>query len=92
MPGRRLSPHSRPLAIFGFCDTKLPAIELVVIELFDSVCNRCLVRERHESETPRATAHPVGWQKHLGNVPHLLKQGCEFVLGSIITEVSDKDF
>jgi len=92
MPGRRLSPHSRPLTIFGFCDTKLPAIELIVIELFDSVCNRCLVRERYESEPPRATGDPVGWQKHLGNVPHLRKQGCEFVLGCIVTEVSNKDF
>ena len=91
MPGRRRSPHSRPRAIFGFCDTKLPAIELVIIELLDSVYGSCFVRERYESETPRATGDPVCWQKHLGNVPHLLEEGCKFVLRSIITKVSDKD-
>ena len=92
MPGWRRSSHSRPRAIFGLCDTKLPTIELVIIELFYCVYGSCLVRESYESETPRATGDPIGWQKHLGNVPHLLKQGCEFVLGGIITEVSDKDF
>ena len=92
MSGRWLYPHSRPRAIFSFCDTKLPAIELVIIELFDSIYGSWLIRERYESKPSRATGNPVGWQKHLSNVPHLRKQGCEFILGCIVTEVFDKDF
>ncbi len=87
-----MSTHGRPRAILGFGDTNIPAVELLTIEFLDSFCNRWLVRERDEGETSRATGDPVNRQKHLGNVSHLRKEAGKFALGSIKTEVSDKDF
>jgi len=87
-----VSTHGRPRAILGLCDAKIPAVELLTIELLDSFCNRRFVREPDESEPPRATSDPVNRQKYLGNVSHLRKEAGEFALGSIKTEVSDKDF
>jgi hypothetical protein len=87
-----VSTHGRPRAILGLGDTNIPAVELLTIEFLDSFCNRLLVRERDEGETSRATGDPVNRQKHLGNVSHLCKEAGEFALGSIKTEVSDKDF
>jgi len=87
-----VSTHSRPRTILGLGDTNIPAVELSAIEFLDSFCNRRLVREPNESEPPGATGDPVNRQKHLGNVSHLRKEAGEFALGSIKTEVSDKDF
>ncbi len=87
-----MSTHGRPRAILGLGDTNIPSVELLAIEFFDSFCNRLLVRERDEGETSRATGDPVNRQEHLGNVSHLRKEAGEFALGSIKTEVSDKDF
>ncbi len=87
-----MSAHGRPRAILGLCDTKIPAVELLAIELLNSFCYRRFVRERDEGETSRATGYPVNRQKHLGNVSHLRKEAGEFALGSVKTEVSDKDF
>jgi len=91
MPGRRCTPHRRSRAIFGLGDTKLAAIELVVIEPLDGICNSRLLLERYKGESPHATGDPVGRQVDFCNVSYLRKQGCELVLSSIETEVSDKD-
>ena len=90
--GRRRSPHCRSRAIFGLGDTKLPTVELVIIEPLDGVCNSRLLRERYKGEPPETTGDPVGREIYLCNVSHLRKEGCEFILGSIETQVSDKDF
>jgi hypothetical protein len=87
-----VSTHGRPRAILGLGDAKITAVELLAIELLNSFCNRRFVRERDEGKPPRATGYPVNRQKHLGNVSHLRKEAGEFALGSIKTEVSDKDF
>ena len=87
-----MSTHGRPRTILGLGDANIPAVELLTIEFLDGFCNRCLVRERDEGETSRATGDPVNRQKHLGNVSHLRKEAGEFALGGVKTEVSDKDF
>ncbi len=87
-----MSAHGRPRAILGLSHTNIPAVELFTIEFLDGFCDRRLVRERDEGETSRATGDPVNRQKHLGNVSHLCKEAGEFALGTIKTEVSDKDF
>jgi hypothetical protein len=92
MSGSRLSSHGRPLALLGLGDANIPAIELLAMESLDSLGNGRLVREPDEGKSPRATGDPVNRQKHLGDVSHLRKEAGEFALGSIKTEVSDKDF
>jgi hypothetical protein len=87
-----VSTHGRPRAILGLGHTNIPAVEFSAIEFLDGFCDRRLVRERDESETSRATGDPVNRQKRLGNVSHLCKEAGEFALGSIKTEISDKDF
>ncbi len=87
-----MSAHGRPRAILGLGHTNIPAVELLAIEFLDGLCDRRPVRERDEGETSRATGYPVNRQKHFGNVSHLRKEAGEFALGSVKTEVSDKDF
>jgi hypothetical protein len=87
-----LPPHCRTQAILGLGDADIPSVEFSTIEFFDGFSNRRLVRKPDKSEPPRTTGDPVDRQKHLNNVSHLRKEAGEFALGSVKTEVSDKDF
>ena len=81
----------RPLrAILGLRNQKTPTIELLAVELLDSLNDTCLVREFDERESPRATGAPIGGQEDFYNLTDLGKEVFELALRSIMTQVSDK--
>ncbi len=81
----------RPLrAIFGLRNSKTPTLELLAVELLDSLNDTYLVREFDERESPRATGAPIGGQEDFYNLTDLGKEVFELALRSIVTQVSDK--
>ena len=86
-----LNGDRRPLrTIFGLRNPKTPTIELLAVELLDSLNDAYLVREFDERESPRATGAPIGGQEDFYNLTDFGKEVFELALRSIVTQVSDK--
>ncbi len=81
----------RPLrAILGLRNPKTPTIELLAVELLDSLNDTCLVREFDEGKSPRTTGAPIRGQEDFDNLTDLGKEVFELAPRSIVTQVSDK--
>ena len=77
-------------AIFGLGNPKTSTIELLAVELLDSLNDTCLVRELDEGESPRAAGAPVRGQEDFDNLTDLGKEVFELAPRGIVTQVSDK--